>query len=103
MKFEGAKVRKYRPALKPHEARHKELMAENPYYAKVVNELIGNDYFSYADNAYVPDIQATWDELERIESNLGRYPHGFRHYENYHNYLQKFPKASLLEYQEDSK
>lgn len=51
-KFNGVKVRKRRPPLKAHEARHKELMAENPYYKKVVDEIVGDEPFSYADNIF---------------------------------------------------
>jgi hypothetical protein len=34
-------------------------------------------------------------EMDRIEANIGRYPVGFRHYENYQNYLVLHPDATI--------
>jgi len=51
----------------------------------------------------MPDIKTMMDENIRFESNIGRYPLGFRHYENYYNYILKYPKATISEYQNDGK
>jgi hypothetical protein len=48
---------------------------------------LGNIPFSYFGNRFLPDARGAHKEFERIESNVGRYTHGFRHYENYYNYL----------------
>jgi hypothetical protein len=48
---------------------------------------MGNIPFSYFANRFLPDARGAHKEFERIESNVGRYTHGFRHYENYYNYL----------------
>ena len=64
---------------------------------------MGNIPFSYFANKFLPDARGAHKEFERIESNVGRYTHGFRHYENYYNYLQKYPDATVLDYQNDSK
>lgn len=32
---------------------------------------------------------------EMVEKNIGRYPIGFRHYENFENYRVKYPDANL--------
>jgi hypothetical protein len=39
--------------------------------------------------------------MDRINANLGRYPIGFRHYENYINYNKQFPEKTIADYQED--
>jgi hypothetical protein len=41
--------------------------------------------------------------MDRIESNIGRYTIGFRHYENYTNYLFKYPEKSIDDYRDDRK
>jgi len=35
-----------------------------------------------------------------MRENAGRYPHGFRHYENYANYKVVNPEAPIEEYTE---
>ena len=39
--------------------------------------------------------------MDRAESHIGRYTVGFRHYENYNNYVQKFPDATIEDYVDD--
>lgn len=34
-------------------------------------------------------------EMDRIENNIGRYPVGFRHYENFDNYRVQFPDTTI--------
>jgi len=53
------------------------------------------------DNEWIPTQKGFNDELDRIRSTIGRYPIGFRHYETYHNYLTKYPEATLEDYQHD--
>lgn len=40
---------------------------------------------------------------KQIESNTGRYPVGFRHYENYYNYKVVYPESTIQEYSDASK
>lgn len=49
----------------------------------------------------MPDHRGYHFEMDRIESNIGMYPRGFRHYQNYEMYLRKFPKATINDYTED--
>jgi len=41
--------------------------------------------------------------MDRVESLIGRYPIGFRHYENYENYKRYFPNSTIQDYQDDGK
>lgn len=59
--------------------------------------------FSFAHDFFIPNEKSKQHEAERIESLIGRYPLGFREYENYYNYKLKFPDASIRDYQDDSK
>lgn len=58
---------------------------------------------SYTANHFVPDAVGHHRELDRVDKQVGRYPHGFRHYECFENYLQKYPHATIEGYVEDSK
>ena len=81
-----------------------ELRRTNPYYKQITDQLRSSQPpFSYVDDCFIPNERAKNDELARVESLIGRYPIGFRHYENYYNYLQKYPDATISDYQEDSK
>ena len=37
-------------------------------------------------------------EMDRIEKQLGRYPLGWRHYENFENYSFKYPDKTIHDY-----
>lgn len=39
--------------------------------------------------------------MEQAEAGIGRYPKGFRHYENFTNYSMIFRDANIDEYQHD--
>lgn len=54
--------------------------------------------FSFMEGEYTATAQDQYDEFERREQNACRYPHGFRHYENYHLYQQVYPDATLDDY-----
>ena len=72
----------------------------DPYYAMMKTEKpIASRYmnqFDLDDDAY----HAAVDEVER---NIGRYPVGFRHYENFESYHSVFPSSTLDDYHNDSK
>ena len=78
-----------RPEPKEHEKRHRELMETDAEYraaAKAIESLMFP--FSFLDGKFLPTIQEYYDEMERQEAEHMRYPHGFRHYENYELYRQ---------------
>lgn len=86
------------------ELRERELIEKDPVYArmsqdfekpKVPQTLVAGEF--------VPDHRGHIHEVERINKNIGRYPVGFRHYENFHNYQLKFPERDMTDYIEDSK
>jgi hypothetical protein len=56
---------------------------------------------SLLDDEWVPTQRGYEEEMDRAESHIGRYPVGFRHYENYQNYREKFPESTLEDYTND--
>ena len=79
-----------------------ELRKEDPTFANMVDQLSGPDIpHSYIDEAFLPDEHGYYKEVDRIKSNIGRYPIGFRHYENYQNYVKQFPDRTIDEYVTD--
>ena len=73
---------------------------EDPYYAMMKRdkpiESRYEDHFDVDDEEY----HRYMDEVER---NIGRYPEGFRHFENYENYRSVYPDATIQEYHNESK
>lgn len=55
-----------------------------------------NNFFDLDDDAHhqLNDI---------IEGQIGRYPIGFRHLENYENYASVFPDQTIQDYHDESK
>lgn len=41
---------------------------------------------SLVENEFYPDHYGHYKELDRLNKNIGRYPVGFRHYENFEQY-----------------
>jgi hypothetical protein len=73
-------------------------------FAKHAAHHSGPDFArSLVSGEFIPSGPEWQKEMERIEANIGRYPIGFRHYENYENYKAKFPEASIQDYTADSK
>ena len=56
-----------------------------------------------AEGQFLPDHRGYHRVMDRIDSNIGMYPRGFRHYQSFEMYERKFPKASIMDYTEDSK
>jgi hypothetical protein len=80
------------PKATEWEIRDKELRKTNPVYAELADYLKGDDLAeSILGDEFVPTLKGWHKEMDRIESNIGRYPRGFRHYENYINYRQYYP------------
>ena len=81
-----------------------ELKAKRPELAEVLDELKGHDYSqSLVGGEWIPDTKNYFKEIDRIEANIGRYPVGFRHYENWQNYTMKYPERTMDDYQIDRK
>jgi hypothetical protein len=55
------------------------------------------------DGQFIPDHHGKHAEIARVNEKIGRYPFGFRHYENYEDYRHVFKKATMNDYVEDSK
>ena len=65
-------------------------------YAQLSAQHSGPDFArSLVSGEFIPSGPEWQKEMERIESNIGRYPIGFRHYENYENYILKNPDATI--------
>ena len=61
-----------------------ELKVKRPELADILDELQGQDYSqSLIGGDWIPDTKNYFKEMDRIEANIGRYPVGFRHYENW--------------------
>jgi hypothetical protein len=73
---------------------------EDPYYAMLKTEAPIEsrymDHFDIDDEA----VHRYWDEVER---SIGRYPDGFRHFENYENYRVVYPDSTIQDYHNESK
>jgi hypothetical protein len=70
----------------------------DPYYALLKEEPEITSRFSNYFDLEDRDADAY---LDRVEKSIGRYPIGFRHYENYENYRVKYPDATIHDYQVD--
>jgi hypothetical protein len=55
------------------------------------------------EGEFLPDHRGHHREMDRIDSNIGMYPRGFRHYQSYEMYHRKFPRSTISDYTEDSK
>jgi hypothetical protein len=69
----------------------------DPYYAMLKEDKPIASRFS--DHFDLDDTDAH-AYLDRVEEQIGRYPVGFRHYENFENYRVKYPEQSIGDYQE---
>jgi len=50
---------------------------------------------SMIEDEFLPTREGYDREMSRIEGNIGRYPFGFRHLENFISYQRKNPKATI--------
>jgi hypothetical protein len=53
---------------------------------------------SIYDEAFFLDEKSAKQFFTDIEHNIGRYPHGFRHYENFANYSIVNPNSEISDY-----
>jgi len=73
---------------------------KDPYYAMMKTE---KEIVSRFENHFDIDDEDHHAYYDKIEQSIGRYPVGFRHYENYENYKTIKPEATISDYQIDSK
>jgi hypothetical protein len=50
------------------------------------------------EGAFILDEKNSRQFYKDIEMNIGRYPHGFRHYESFVNYKYVNPDATIHDY-----
>ena len=72
----------------------------DPYYAMLKEDKPIASRFS---NHFDLDDEDYHSYMDMVEASIGRYPVGFRHYENYENYRSQFPGSSIQEYHDLSK
>jgi hypothetical protein len=61
-----------------------ELKKKRPELGPMLDELQSQDYSeSLVGGEWIPDLKNYHKEMDRVEANIGRYPVGFRHYENW--------------------
>lgn len=78
------------------------LKKEHPELSLIFERLKQENYpKSLVDGEFFPSRREREKELQRLESNIGRYPVGFRHYENWQNYTSVYPDATLEDYRDD--
>lgn len=72
---------------------------KRPELTEILDELTYQDHAeSLIDGKFLPTPRNYFKEIDRIESKIGRYPVGFRHYENYFNYSMKYPDRTIDDY-----
>lgn len=87
---------KYRK--RPKEPEHP--LKDDPYYQALKREEPVESMFK---DTIKLDTKNYFKELDRRDKIIGRYPVGFRHYENYENYKVIYPEANLEDYTQTSK
>jgi hypothetical protein len=81
-----------------------ELKVKRPELSAILDELQGQDYSeSLVGGEWIPDTKNYFKEMDRIEANIGRYPVGFRHYENWQNYSMRYEGKTMEDYSNDRK
>ena len=71
----------------------------DPYYAMMKQE---KQISSRYANQFDMDDQDHHAYLDNVEKSIGRYPIGFRHYENFENYKAFKEDGNIQEYHEES-
>lgn len=86
--------------------KYKDTRAEkNPYYHMLKNELRDIEIlteFRSNNSAMILRPEDRFKMWEHAERNIGRYPLGYRHYENYESYRLHKPEATIQEYHDES-
>jgi hypothetical protein len=72
----------------------------DPYYAMMKTE---KPISSRYQNQWDLDDEDYHMAMDQVEKSIGRYPVGFRHYENFENYHAVFPLSTIDDYHNDSK
>lgn len=91
-----------RPGPDPLEKLEQEWRESDPLHAHLEEQLDGPKVpRSLLAGQFLPDTRGWHQEMDRLEANVGRYPIGFRHYENYLNYNKQFPERTIEDYHHD--
>jgi hypothetical protein len=81
-----------------------ELKVKRPELGPILDELQNQPYpESLVGGEFIPDTKNWFMEMDRVEGNIGRYPVGFRHLENWSNYNMRYPEKTMDDYQIESK
>ncbi len=59
--------------------------------------------YSMSQDEFILNLENQHKHRKIVNSTIGRYPIGYRHYENYENYRIKYPERSIQDYHEQSK
>jgi len=92
------------PALTLLEQKEQELKERDPLFAHIAEHLGSTPASapsSLVRNDWIPTPREAAKEVARRDAALHRYPHGYRHYENYHNYRTVYPDRTLQDYAND--
>ena len=75
---------------------------KDPIFAALLDSVKGPRHTrSLVSGEFIPTEKGYHEEMDRVESLIGRYTIGFRHYENYENYRVKYPDRTIEDYIED--
>ena len=78
------------------------MVEKHPELGPIFEKMKGPRYSkSLVDGEWIPTRKEYDLEMNRVDSNVGRYPVGFRHYENWQNYTFKYPNATMEDYRDD--
>jgi hypothetical protein len=86
--------------LKKRKVEVDEREKKDPYYAMLKEEKPITSRYSNHFDIDDEDYHSFYDQIER---NIGRYPIGFRQYENFENYSAAYPDSTIQDYHEQSK
>ena len=92
--FNKKNKKRYQPKPSPDKKK-------NPYEYMLQDDR--ESIYSIAQDEFILSLENKHKHRKIINSNIGRYPIGFRHFENYDNYRVKHPESTIQEYHDLSK
>ena len=92
--FNKKKMRRYK--AKPFPDKKKD-----PYSYMLQDDR--DSIYSMSQDEFILNTENTHKHRRIINSTIGRYPIGYRHFENYENYKVKYPERTIQDYHEQSK
>ena len=74
-------------------------MLDDPNYYDPIDSVNGTHQYESIDvDEFILDRENQWKHHMYHQERMGRYPHGYRHFENFANYSQHKPDATIQEY-----